>query len=194
MGSVVTRAWQGEQVQRTSILMLGLDFSGKTSILFKLKIGDIETQRPVIGFSVEVAENHNTGMKLTSWDVGGSEVIRPVWSHYLNDITHFIFVVDSADDGSRLEVARDVLHKLLKDEKLQTQPLLIFANKQDLPNAVPVHELQEKLELQSQDMIRPWKIEPCCAISGEGLSEGLSWLASASSFPQRFHSTKSARS
>ncbi|KAF0925086.1 hypothetical protein E2562_015377 [Oryza meyeriana var. granulata] len=38
------------------ILMVGLDATGKTTILYKLKLGEIVTTIPTIGFNVETVE------------------------------------------------------------------------------------------------------------------------------------------
>ncbi len=51
------------------ILMVGLDAAGKTTILYKLKLGEIVTTIPTIGFNVETVEYKN--ISFTVWDVGG---------------------------------------------------------------------------------------------------------------------------
>lgn len=51
------------------ILMLGLDAAGKTTILYKLKLGEVVSSVPTIGFNVETVEYKN--IKFTVWDVGG---------------------------------------------------------------------------------------------------------------------------
>lgn len=62
------------------ILMLGLDGAGKTTILFKLKLGEVVSSIPTIGFNVETLEYKN--IKFTVWDVGGQDSIRAMWKHY----------------------------------------------------------------------------------------------------------------
>ena len=62
------------------ILMVGLDAAGKTTILYKLKLGEIVTTIPTIGFNVETVEYKN--ISFTVWDVGGQDKIRPLWRHY----------------------------------------------------------------------------------------------------------------
>lgn len=59
-----------------------------------------------------------------------------------------MFVVDSAD-RDRIEEAKETLDRLMHDESLAGVPLLVFANKQDLPQAMGVPELTERLELTS---------------------------------------------
>ena len=55
--------------------------------------------------------------------------------------------------------------------------LLVFANKQDLPNAMNAAEITDRLGLHSLRQ-RHWYIQSACATSGEGLYEGLDWLSS----------------
>jgi small GTP-binding protein len=77
------------------VLMIGLDASGKTSILYKLKLGEVVTTIPTIGFNVETIDYKSCG--LTAWDVGGCDKIRPLWRHYYQNTQAIIYVVDSND-------------------------------------------------------------------------------------------------
>lgn len=62
-----------------------------------------------------------------------------------------------------------------QEEKLAGVPLLLFANKQDLLNALPPDEVTDALGLHNiRD--RVWHIQPCSAKTGEGLSSGMEWL------------------
>ena len=88
------------------ILMVGLDAAGKTTILYKLKLGEIVTTIPTIGFNVETVEYKN--ISFTVWDVGGQDKIRPLWRHYFQNTQGLIFVVDS-NDRERIAEARDEL-------------------------------------------------------------------------------------
>uniref|UniRef100_A0A8C0QHB5 ADP ribosylation factor 1 n=1 Tax=Canis lupus familiaris TaxID=9615 RepID=A0A8C0QHB5_CANLF len=67
------------------ILMVGLDAVGKTTILYKLKLGEIMTtiQRGDRGFNVETVEYKN--ISLTGWDVGSQGKIQPLWRHYFQN-------------------------------------------------------------------------------------------------------------
>ncbi len=86
-----------------------------------------------------------------------------------------IFVVDS-NDRERVGEARDELQRMLNEDELRDAVLLVFANKQDLPNAMNATEITEKLGLQSLRQ-REWFIQSTCATSGDGLFEGLDWLS-----------------
>merc|ERR1712150_339523 len=151
-GLAFTKLWQrlvGKQEMR--ILMVGLDAAGKTTILYKLKLGEVVTTIPTIGFNVETVEYQNT--------------------------QGLIFVVDS-NDSDRIDAARDEMHRMLNEDELRDAVLLVFANKQDLPNAMSAAEMTDKLGLHGLRNNRQWYIQACCcATTGDGLYEGLDWLS-----------------
>ncbi|KAI6188963.1 ADP-ribosylation factor 1-like protein [Aphelenchoides besseyi] len=155
------------------ILMVGLDAAGKTTILYKLKLGEIVTTIPTIGFNVETVEYKN--ISFTVWDVGGQDKIRPLWRYYFSNTQGLIFVVDS-NDRDRIDEAREELIRMLAEDELRDAVLLVFANKQDLPNAMNAAEVTDKLGLH-QMRNRNWYIQSTCATSGDGLYEGLDWLS-----------------
>eukprot|EP01084_Bolivina_argentea_P106583 190692_1 len=169
------------------ILMVGLDAAGKTTILYKLKLGEIVTTIPTIGFNVETVEYKN--IDFTVWDVGGQDKIRPLWRHYYQNTQGIIFVVDSndrdrIDDSSDLVsqddeivfTAKEELHRMLQEDELKDAVVLVLANKQDLPNAMSVNEVTERLSLNKLRN-REWFIQSTCATTGDGLYEGLDWLS-----------------
>lgn len=160
--------------------MVGLDAAGKTTILYKLKLGEVVTTIPTIGFNVETVEYKN--ISFTVWDVGGQDKIRPLWRHYYQNTQGIIFVVDS-NDKERIDEkcgteqsAKEELHRMLAEDELREAILLVFANKQDLPNAMSVNEVTERLGL-NQIRNRQWYIQATCATTGDGLYEGLDWLS-----------------
>jgi len=166
--------WQrlfGKQEMR--ILMVGLDAAGKTTILYKLKLGEVVTTIPTIGFNVETVEYKN--ISFTVWDVGGQDKIRPLWRHYYQNTQGLIFVVDS-NDRDRVEDAREELSKILNEDEMRDAVLLVFANKQDLPNAMAAAEVTDKLGLSNMRN-RQWFIQSACATTGDGLYEGLDWMS-----------------
>jgi len=170
LSSLFGRLFGKKQVR---ILMVGLDAAGKTTILYKLKLGEIVTTIPTIGFNVETVEYKN--ISFTVWDVGGQDKIRPLWRHYFQNTQGLIFVIDS-NDRERMEEAREEMHKMLGEDELREAILLVFANKQDLPNAMNAAELTDKLGLHNLRN-RQWYIQATCATQGHGLYEGLDWLS-----------------
>ncbi len=83
-------------------------------------------------------------------------------------------VVDSTD-RERISLVRDELFNMLRHEHLKGSVVLVFANKQDLKGAMTAAELTEALNLHSiKD--HEWHIQSCCALTGEGLNDGLEWV------------------
>lgn len=155
------------------VVMVGLDGAGKTTTIYKLKLDEVVSTIPTLGFNVETVSPCK-GLTLTVWDIGGQEVIRPLWRHYYNNADGVIYVIDS-NDVPRMDVARDELYGVLESHELENVPLLILANKQDLPYAEPVSKMAEHLNLPS--LKRPWHIQACCATNGDGLFEGMQKFA-----------------
>jgi ADP-ribosylation factor protein 1 len=162
--------------QETHILMLGLDAAGKTTILHKLQLGEVLTTIPTIGFNVESVEYRKRAkiVSFTAWDVGGRQKLRALWRHYYQHANALVYVVDSSD-RDRHEEVRDELMKVLMEDECKDWPVLVFANKQDLPNAMSVAEVADMLKLHSLRN-RCWYIQASCAKTADGLYEGLDWL------------------
>lgn len=157
------------------ILMLGLDSAGKTTILYRLQLGEVISTIPTIGFNVETVEYKN--IQLQVWDLGGQSSIRPYWRCYYADTAAIIYVVD-ASDHARLPTARAELLAMLSEEELAKCKLLVFANKQDLDNAMDEAQVGKAIGLDElRD--RQWSIWRCSAKDGTGLQEGLDWLVDA---------------
>lgn len=125
------------------------------------------------GFNVETVEYKN--ISFTVWDVGGQDKIRPLWKQFYKNAKVLVFVVDSSD-RERVDEARDELHRMLQEDELRDAVLLIFANKQDLPNAMDASYIKEKFKLESLEN-RIWYIQTTCATRGDGFHEGLDWLS-----------------
>ncbi|KAI3382717.1 hypothetical protein SNEBB_006911 [Seison nebaliae] len=154
------------------IVILGLDNSGKTTILKSLAKENIQQVTPTQGFNVKTVQSEN--MKLNLWDIGGQRNIRSYWNNYLEHTDILIFVIDSSD-RQRFEETAIELDELTCNDQLNGVPLLVFANKQDLPNASRDEEIAHTLQLHTIKN-RDWHIQPCCALSGEGLADGMQWI------------------
>mmetsp|Transcript_47065 Transcript_47065/g.120061 ORF Transcript_47065/g.120061 Transcript_47065/m.120061 type:complete len:183 (-) Transcript_47065:199-747(-) len=161
----------GEKEAR--ILVLGLDNAGKTTILYRLQVGEVVSTIPTIGFNVETVTYKN--IKFQVWDLGGQTSIRPYWRCYYPNTQAVIYVVDSSDT-ERIGTSRDEFHAILEEEELKEAKILIFANKQDLPGALDDAKVAEGLGLHNIKS-RDWAIFKTSAIKGEGLMEGLDWLS-----------------
>ena len=104
MGGLFAKIFDNWGKKERRILMVGLDAAGKTTILYKLKLGEVVTTIPTIGFNVEQVDYKN--ISFTVWDVGGQDKIRPLWRHYYQNTEGLIFVVDS-NDKDRIDAARE---------------------------------------------------------------------------------------
>jgi ADP-ribosylation factor-like protein 5B len=109
------------------------------------------------------------------WDLGGQERLRTSWATYYRG-THAIIAVIDSTDRARISIMKDELFRLLGHEDLQHSVILVFANKQDLKDAMTPAEITDCLSLHSIKN-HDWHIQACCALTGEGLYDGLGWIA-----------------
>lgn len=87
-------------------------------------------------------------------------------------------VIDSLD-RARLGIAKKELSKMMEHPTLKNSFLLVFANKQDVKGAMTAAEITEALAL-TELTERSWHIQACCALTGDGLFEGLDWIVAQS--------------
>ena len=109
------------------------------------------------------------------WDVCGQGKIRHILHHFFEKTDAVIFVMDISDKEI-LEEAREELESILQDERVRNASLLVFSNKVDLPGSVTTSEVTDKLCLHKHRG-REWFIQSTCAVTGEGIVDGLEWLA-----------------
>lgn len=179
------------------VVMLGLDAAGKTTILYKLHIGEVLTTVPTIGFNVsgmescspdammliplpwfhamQVEKVQYKNVVFTVWDVGGQEKLRPLWRHYFNNTDGLIFVVDS-QDRDRIQRSAAEFQAIIQDPLMLHSSILVFANKQDMKGCLTPAEVCQALGMP-QLRGRKWHVQAAVATKGEGLYEGLDWLA-----------------
>lgn len=157
--------------------MLGLDNAGKTTILYKLKLGKTSKTVPTVGFNVETVKHKNVSFAV--WDCGGQERIRPLWRHYFTGTNALIYVVDSSDLG-RLEESKKELLRVINDKELANSLLIVLANKQDVLGSIKPKELIERFQLNDLTGEHIWSVIPTIAIDGTGLVEALNWISSHS--------------
>ncbi|XP_037800509.1 ADP-ribosylation factor-like protein 4C [Penaeus monodon] len=163
------------------IVLVGLDSSGKTTVLFRLRYGQYVNTAPTVGFNCEKVKSG--GAHWLVWDVGGAERVRPLWRSYTRATDALVFVVDSSSSAERVEEARVELQRLSKQQVAECvahnrprPPLLVLANKQDLPGARDPQHLAKALGLPDLPECQPWAVAPACAVTGEGLDEAMAAL------------------
>jgi len=160
------------------IIILGMQNAGKTTILYRLSLGQLVKTTPTIGSNVEELTYNN--VKFQAWDLGGQESTRSVWDVYYMNTDAVVYVVDSQDD-EYFEESKSQFHKLIANPALKNATILIFANKQDLPGAKDTNKLIQDYEFfKIKDHI--WHIQSCSALKGEGLVTGIKWLSEQLTF------------
>ena len=166
----------GNKKREANILCVGLDNSGKTTIINKLKPEKTQTTDivPTVGFAVEKLALPN--LSFTVFDMSGQGRYRNLWEHYYKDAQAIIFVVDSSDK-LRMVVAKEELDLLLQNGDLRTKriPILFFANKMDLRDSLTPVQVSNACKLEELKG-KPWHICASNALTGAGLHEGLEWL------------------
>ncbi|CAG7833622.1 unnamed protein product [Allacma fusca] len=157
------------------ILILGLDGAGKTTILYRLQVGEVVTTIPTIGFNVEQVTYKNLTFQV--WDLGGQTSIRPYWRCYYANTDAIIYVVDSAD-RERLSISKTELVTMLQEDELRNAILVVLANKQDMEGAMSVSEIHTALGLDNL-RTRTFQIFKTSALKGEGLDQAMQFLSDA---------------
>ncbi len=126
--------------------------------------------------------------------MGGCDKIRPLIRHYISNTDALVGVIDASDrarlysDGKpngSFSTVQGVFATMLHEDELRNAALLIYLNKSDLANIMTVAEVRQCLELDgNQHKHRKIHVQACCATSGEGVREGLDWLAHALKHPE----------
>lgn len=186
-------------VPERRVVLLGVGGAGKSALLECMKKlctdwGKSDTSEPpalpaqrlsslapTVGLNVAKLETGNE--RLLVWDLGGAAQLRSIWRRYVEDAEALVFVVDATAAEDVMADARDSLRGLLKSESLVHAPLLVFANKQDLENAIDPVKTSLALDLLSDAEMRPQCVQPCSAATGSGIREGLEWLVHRLRYP-----------
>ncbi|XP_052862313.1 ADP-ribosylation factor-like protein 6 isoform X1 [Anopheles bellator] len=162
--------------EQINILVVGLNNSGKSTIVNHFKNPNERTSIivPTVGFSVERFENQ--GVFFTAFDMSGATRYRSLWEHHFRSCLGIVFVIDSSD-RMRLVVVKDELEILLQHPDIANRrvPILFFANKMDCTDALSSVKIAAGLGLEKiKD--KPWHISSSNALTGEGLQDGVQWM------------------
>jgi len=155
------------------ITIIGLQNSGKTTLLNLLSDGDfISDTIPTVGFNFRKVIRGNVTLKC--WDLGGQPRFRSMWDRYCRGVNAIVFVIDSSDHD-KIATSATELHNLLSKPALDLIPLLVLANKRDVPKALTVDEVIEQIRL---DSIKGREVS-CYSISAKdnvNIEPIISWL------------------
>eukprot|EP00274_Cyanoptyche_gloeocystis_P005344 CAMPEP_0196662258 /NCGR_PEP_ID=MMETSP1086-20130531/47884_1 /TAXON_ID=77921 /ORGANISM="Cyanoptyche gloeocystis , Strain SAG4.97" /LENGTH=186 /DNA_ID=CAMNT_0041997533 /DNA_START=44 /DNA_END=601 /DNA_ORIENTATION=- len=158
---------------RLKIVFLGLENSGKTSLVYKFCGADLNFE-PVSTANYNVIKFTHSKIPLDLVDVGGNKTLRTFWSQHFDDVCGCVFVVDSGDP-SRFDVSSDELQRVLTHDKLAGVPVLILFNKRDSEFSKAVSEAGAAWDLSSKMDSRRWIVYECSAHSGQNVSEAFAW-------------------
>ncbi|XP_039268575.2 ADP-ribosylation factor 6-like [Styela clava] len=170
MGDCVSRFGKKSAVE---LAMVGLDGSGKTTILYNLKKKDFWNVKRTVGYNLENIRVRNKTFNL--WDIGGVKNIRPLWRYHFIGKHGVIFVIDSSD-VRRLDEAITELWNITKDPVAKNVRILVLANKQDKSGAIKPDDIKEKLTKENTFKNIEWEVMPASALAGHGLKKALLWF------------------
>lgn len=172
MGAIFTKLLDAFYNKKLEVVLVGLENSGKTTLLNVLAAGRPVETCPTIGLNVKLVRKG--GVQMKCWDIGGQAQYRSEWGRYTRGCDVIIYVVD-ANALDSIPLARKELHRLLEDRELATTPLLVIANKIDLDPHISEPDLIRELNL---DYIteNPWIVIPVSALKVINIDQVLSWL------------------
>eukprot|EP01137_Pigoraptor_chileana_P004541 Opistho-2@2681 len=164
------------------VLILGLDNAGKTTLLEQLKhfynpkYKGIPLEKITTTVGLNVAKVDAKKACLIFWDLGGQIELHSLWDKYYSEAHGVMYVIDSTDPA-RFEASRSAFESMVQHPYLEGVPLLILANKQDVSTALTVQDIKDVFNASSRLVgQRDCKVQPVCAITGEGLASGMTWL------------------
>lgn len=172
-----------------AVLLMGFDRSGKTSFLYRLKLGRLIVSIPTVGANCETVTQTvqirgaptERSFKIT--DVGGIPPMRPLWKEYSKDaskIDIFAFMVDSCDDDEKkLQEAAYHLKSCL--DLIGSKPVIVLGSKFDLHRACSAHQLCKKMQLRKlfdglKNKVPVWSCHSISNSTGQGIAEALDWM------------------
>jgi small GTP-binding protein len=140
--------------KEATLVVVGLDNAGKTTLLTRLVTGKLNSSLPPTKRATDETF-HLSGITFNAWDLGGHEAVRHLWSEYSPKAHGIIYMID-ATDKRRFVEAGEELELLVMDiveanqngsEDAPTIPIAVFLNKYDRENAVPMKEVTKAISL-----------------------------------------------
>ncbi|ORZ37235.1 ADP-ribosylation factor family-domain-containing protein [Catenaria anguillulae PL171] len=166
-----------------SVIILGLDNAGKTTLLERIKsiftgIPSLPPDKiaPTIGLNIGKIPLHDKKALVNIWDLGGQQELHSIWEKYYSEAHAVVFVIDSTD-VARLEQVKATFDKIITNDQLEGLPILVLANKQDVAGALRVEQIKDLFNpiavlLDARDS----RVLPCVATSGSGVRDAMDWL------------------
>ncbi|TDL23004.1 ARF/SAR superfamily, partial [Rickenella mellea] len=185
ISNVFGRVWPKKDKEPQRALVSGLYYAGKTTFLYQLKLGEVITTIPTIGFNVKSAtiyagSRSRPPIKVDCWDFGRADKIRPLMKHYTSAMDMVIWIVD-CNDRERLQQSVFELDLMANQMDVpEDAPILILANKQDMTNVLSVQDVL--LAVKDACKWRLWNVFPTSCLrplDESGIPPALDWLSSA---------------
>jgi signal recognition particle receptor subunit beta len=159
----------GLSANGVQILLIGLESSGKTSILNQLS-GQYYNVSPTKG--VNVSKFNYSGYDLVMYDVGGGDKVRPYWNSFISPF--IIYVMDQSVSTAGLMMQKNVLVDFVNNNNLHTTPILVLINKED-QGKVPAADLMSMVSVKDR-ITNEISYQTCSAVNYTGTTGGLDWL------------------
>ncbi|CAH0394243.1 unnamed protein product [Bemisia tabaci] len=164
------------------VLIVGLDNAGKTTYLesaktkFTKNYKGMNPKQITTTVGLNIGKITVSGIQLNFWDLGGQEELQSLWDKYYAESHAIIYIVDS-NDRDRIPESKETFDKMISNENLSGIPLLVLANKQDIPESMGVREVKPIFN-KNAHLIgrRDCMVMPVSALTGEGIDEGINWL------------------
>ncbi|XP_017849727.1 ADP-ribosylation factor-like protein 3 [Drosophila busckii] len=174
LNSLWRKVWP-KHSRKYYLLFLGLNNSGKTTLVARLSLEQEDTLKHITP-TRDFTEKHLkiNGIKICMRDISGQPRVRKFWHLFFQQTKALIYVIDSTD-GSRLSEARCELCNVLLDERMRNVPLLVLANKQDMSGAMPASFIAELLGLKHLEG-RAWQVLECSALTCTNIDLIVDWM------------------
>ncbi|XP_045784435.1 ADP-ribosylation factor-related protein 1 [Maniola jurtina] len=164
------------------VLILGLDNAGKTTYLeaaktkYNKKYKAMNPSRITTTVGLNIGKIDVDGVRLNFWDLGGQQELQSLWDKYYAECHGVIYIVDSSD-RERVSESKETFDRMIASEHLSGVPLLVLANKQDIPDCMGVHTVKPIFN-QNAHLIgaRDIMLMATSALTGDGVDEGIRWL------------------
>ena len=169
----------GFEGKEGTLLLLGLDNAGKTTLLHRLRTGDVRSFPPTDRPHHMTEKFTCQGISFQAWDLGGHEAVRHVWEDYVCECSAVFFLIDSSDHD-RIEEAGFELDALIGEKIVQDVPVAVLCNKCDLETAMPSKDICQRIQfdelqkMQGEDKIAIFRIS---VLRGEGYQSAFRWVS-----------------
>jgi small GTP-binding protein len=164
-----------------SILLIGLDNSGKSTMLghFKEVTGtDILEIFPTFGLAIHEIVLPE-GKHAIVYDCGGGYRYRNMWDHFAGECSGIVFVIDCTDKD-RAILIKDQIQYFFTHPLLKEKPVAFFLNKYDQLGSISKEDLKVFLEINKQKIAQPFKILLGNSMTGENVFNCFNFISEKS--------------